>query len=166
MPADVAVLESFPGIGPATARAVGSFAFGLPTVFVETNIRRVFLYFFFRDRQEVLDREILPVVEATLDARDSRRWYYALMDYGAMLKKHVLNPNRRSAHYARQSPFEGSNRQIRGRILKALTKRSEVSARQLAALIEIPADRIRTTCQQLMKDGLIVQKGRHYLLPL
>jgi A/G-specific adenine glycosylase len=60
-------------------------------------------------------------VEETLPDEGCRDWYYALMDYGAALKRSVENPNRRSKHYARQSRFEGSPRQARGAIVRALT---------------------------------------------
>ena len=120
LPTSAEDLRSLPGIGPATAGALLAFAFAQPVAFIETNIRRVFLHFFFADREGVTDREILPLVEETLDRKRVRDWYYALMDYGAELKGSFPNPNRRSAHYARQSPFAGSNREVRGFILKKL----------------------------------------------
>ena len=76
-----------PGIGKATASAIAAFAFNEPSVFIETNIRRVFIHFFFGDRENVHDAEILPLIAKTVDKSDPRQWYYALMDYGAMLKK-------------------------------------------------------------------------------
>ena len=57
------------------------------TCFIETNIRAVFIHHFFSERESVTDREILPLVERTLDREEPRDWYYALMDYGATLKK-------------------------------------------------------------------------------
>ena len=85
LPRDRKTLESLPGVGPYTAGAVRAFAWGQPDVFIETNIRRVFIHFFFPRRKKVSDREILLLVEKTLDRRDVRAWYFALMDYGAML---------------------------------------------------------------------------------
>jgi len=55
-PRGTAELESLPGVGPYTARAVRVFAWNKPEVFIETNIRRVFLYHFFRGRRKVDDR--------------------------------------------------------------------------------------------------------------
>lgn len=120
LPADYHDLLTFPGIGPYTAGAVCAFAFDQPVVFMDTNIRRVFIHFFFPDRDKVRDSEIEPLVERTLDRKRPRDWYSALMDYGAMLKNVEKNPNKRSAHYTRQSKFEGSDRQIRGTILREL----------------------------------------------
>jgi A/G-specific adenine glycosylase len=106
-------LLKLPGIGKYTASAILTFACNQPNIFIETNIRRVFIHFFFRDRENISDAEILPLIEMTLDAGNPREWYYALMDYGAMLKKTVENPNRKSSHYKKQAPFHGSNRQLR-----------------------------------------------------
>ena len=120
LPADSRRLAELPGIGPATAASVCAFAFNLPVVFIETNIRRVYIHYFFGDRERVADTEILPLVEQTLDRKNPRVWYWALMDLGAALKTTVPNPNRRSRHYTRQAPFEGSDRQLRGMILRHL----------------------------------------------
>ena len=133
LPASVDTLRTFPGIGEATAGALAAFAFNQPVVFIETNIRRVFLHCFFPGKSGVRDREILPLVDQTLDREQPRPWYYALMDYGAMLKRAAPNPNRRSAHHQRQAPFAGSDRQIRGLILKALLKSPALS---LEALVQ------------------------------
>ncbi len=120
VPAEREALLALPGVGPNTAGSLLAFCHNRPVVFIETNIRRVFIYFFFPGSGEVHDRDILPLIEATLDRENPSEWYYALMDYGAALSKWVTNPNRRSRQYVRQSPFENSNRQVRGRILRAL----------------------------------------------
>ena len=118
LPADAEELVKLPGIGRATAGCLLAFAFRKPSVFIETNIRRVFIHHFFQDGEGVRDDEIIPLVEATLDRSNPRDWYYALMDYGSQLKKEIENPNKKSAHYTRQAPFENSDRKIRGAILK------------------------------------------------
>jgi A/G-specific adenine glycosylase len=110
------LLVQLPGIGKATAGSICAFAFNKPTVFIETNIRTVFLYHFFAGQQGVDDRELFPLVAATVDQENPREWYYALMDYGVHLKKSLPNPSRSSKHHVIQSKFEGSDRQIRGAI--------------------------------------------------
>ncbi len=135
IPGVVADLESLPGIGHYTARAVAAFGFGIAEPLIETNIRTVFLHLFFHGRDAVTDREILPLVTVTLDRSNPREWYYALMDYGAMLKRHHLNPGRRSRHHVRQSAFEGSNRQLRSRLLQTVLKRPGVCTATLVDLI-------------------------------
>jgi A/G-specific adenine glycosylase len=135
IPADMEALIKLPGIGRATAGSILAFAFHEPSVFIETNIRRVFIHHFFQDREGVHDDEIRPLVEATLDRSHPRDWYYALMDFGSMLKKEITNPNRKSAHYTRQSPFEGSDRKIRGAILKVLVEKKSMTEEDIAAVI-------------------------------
>ena len=81
-------LVNLPGIGPATTGGVLSSAFNKPVVFIETNIRRVFIHHFFQNKEGVGDREILPLVEQTLDHHNPREWYWALFDYGTHLAKH------------------------------------------------------------------------------
>lgn len=125
LPQDVSVLEGFPGIGPNTARSIVTFTWNIPTIFIETNIRSVFIHCFFEDRVEVGgkvdDKEILELVEKTLDTDNPRQWYYALMDYGVHLKSTLKNPSRQSRHHRPQSRFKGSNRQVRAAIIRALT---------------------------------------------
>ena len=111
-------LETLPGIGPATAAGVMAFAYNRPSVYIETNVRTVFLHELFPDRDKVSDRELAPLVASTCPEDDARAWYYALLDYGAHLKTLVANPSRRSAHYARQSAFEGSRRQKRAELVR------------------------------------------------
>lgn len=160
LPADPSLLESFPGIGPYTARAVCAFAFDLPVVFVETNIRRVYLHCYFRDAEGVRDRELLSLVEATLDEHDPRHWYYALMDLGVALRSALPNPNRRSAHYARQSPFKNSDRQIRGRILHLLSDRGSLDEGELFSELSFPEERVAKAVARLEEEGLLLcEKG-------
>lgn len=120
VPNSVEALRRLPGIGPNTAAAICVFAFQQPLVFIETNIRSAFLHHFFEGCSHVPDREILPLVSLTLDSVDPRTWYYALMDYGVWVKKTYGNPSRRSAHHTRRSTFAGSNRELRGGVLRAL----------------------------------------------
>lgn len=120
LPQDPLILETQKGIGHATARSICTFAFNIPTVFIETNIRSVFLHEFFNGQTNVHDKQLLPLIEQTVNAQDPRSWYYALMDYGVFLKATIPNPNIHSAHHSKQTKFEGSTRQIRGAILRLL----------------------------------------------
>ena len=126
MPAETAALEALPGIGPATAAGIRAFAFDLPGVYLETNVRTVFLHELYPNAESVPDRELVPLVRDTCppDASDPeddpRTWYYALLDYGAYLKRTVPNPSRRSRGHTRQSSFEGSHRQKRAELLRVL----------------------------------------------
>jgi len=164
LPADVDILTTFPGIGRATASSIAAFAFNLPVVFIETNIRRVFIHFFISGTDTVNDADLLPIVEQALYQKNPRVWYWALMDLGSALKKTVPNPNRRSVHYSKQSPFEGSDREIRGTIIRMLLAEPGMSEKQLLAIrIEDPA-RIKKILAVLISEGFIVkQKNRFFL---
>lgn len=162
LPSSVETLLQFPGIGRATASAIAAFAFNQPTAFIETNIRRVFIHFFFRKREGVHDRELLPLVELTVDRRNPREWYYALMDYGARLKKETTNPNRKSRHYKRQSPFKGSQRELRGLILRTVLRHGDISEADLRRLTRADTARLRTTLKRLQWEGFLKARGRRY----
>lgn len=163
LPSNPAVLATFPGIGHATACSIAAFAFNRPVVFIETNIRSVFIHFFFQDTENVRDADILPLVETTLDAVNPREWYYALMDYGVMLKKTRVNPARSSAHYVKQTRFEGSNRQVRGMILRALTARSGMTTDEIASTINRPVETVAHLLSVLMNEQFIAKdsSGRY-----
>ena len=161
-PQDSESLDALPGIGPYTACAVSTFAFGTPNVFIETNIRSVFLFFFFSSEKNVPDSRILELVEETLDRDNPRDWYYALMDYGAILKKTVQNPNRKSSHYAKQSKFDGSVRQARGAIIRYIGKKGNAELESIAAEEHIPYERLTKAAASLVEDKLVVENNGFY----
>jgi A/G-specific adenine glycosylase len=160
LPDSVETLQTLPGVGPATAGAICAFAFNQPTVFIETNIRRAFIHCFFPGRNGIRDGEILPLVERTLDTSQPRTWYFALMDYGAALKEMSANPNRRSAHHTRQPPFDGSNRQIRGLILRFLLENSEATEGELIRAAGRSPDQVKKIMKQLIDEGFIRKRGK------
>jgi len=154
-PKNEKILESLPGIGPYTARAVMAFAFNKPVVFIETNIRTVFLHHFFKNRTTISDSEILPYMVKMLDKKNPRKWYSALMDYGASLKKFGVRLNAKSAHYTKQSKFEGSIRQLRGRILKMALEKGKVNIKKLAKEMKKPPAQVRAAAGVLRREGLL-----------
>ncbi len=164
LPQSPEILQTFPGIGKATAGSICAFAFGMPTTFIETNIRAVFIHFFFKDQGAVTDAQLEPLVAASVDANDPRQWYYALMDYGVMLKKEFKNPSRKSAHHAKQTKFEGSFRQIRGAILKLLAHNVVVDGADFYDQIPRQRRDIDKALDQLMREGFIKEaNGRFFI---
>ena len=165
LPADPLILEVFPGIGPATARSIVVFAYNKPEVFIETNIRAVFIHHFFNHEHVVNDRDIVPLVAKTLDKKNPREWYYALMDYGVMLKKQFKNPARRSAHHAIQSRFEGSNRQLRGKLLALLLKYGQLSFADVYGLLpDWTPEKIDHALEQLVNEESVKRLVDFYTL--
>lgn len=164
LPEDPDLLVRLPGIGPATAASMIVFAYNRPLAFIETNIRTVFIYFFFPHRQKVLDSEIMSLVSETLDRDDPRQWYYALMDYGVMLKKNVGNLGRKSSGYKKQSRFEGSDRQLRGKILQLLLDHGTMSEEALAELLQEDPERTRSIVSALCDEKILVRHDNRVLL--
>ncbi len=157
LPPDMDKLRALPGIGRSTAGAILSFCYNIPTVFIETNIRRVFIHFFFSERDKISDREIMPFVAKTLDRENPREWYYALMDYGAMLKGKLPNPNRRSKHYSLQARFEGSDRQVRGDILKILVSCGSMVMDELIRETRTEPERAYRIVTSLVQEGFLIR---------
>jgi A/G-specific adenine glycosylase len=164
LPADVDILATFPGIGKATASSICAFAFNMPVVFIETNIRRIFIHFFFGDQETVTDDEIFPLAERALYRKDPCTWYNALMDLGTELKTKVPNPNRRSRHYTRQAPFEGSDRKIRGSILRQLLAGESLNENELAVQLSAEPERIRRIVSNLVDEGFIRRSGQSLMI--
>ncbi len=163
LPSDYQNLRALPGIGHATASSILAFAYNQPAVFLETNIRRVFLEIFFPKGTRVDDRKLLALVAQTLEKDNPRIWYYALMDYGAMLGK-FKNANVRSAHYVRQGKFQGSNRQLRGILIQALLNGGSFPLNVLYRKIHFPKQKIQKALLGLAKEGFVQKEKGRYLL--
>jgi len=174
IPADIHKIDELPGVGPYTAGAIGAFAFNISSAFIETNIRTVYLHFFFKGRAKVSDEEILEVVEQTLpnevqpqigkevEPRSVRRWYSALMDYGAMLKATVGNPNIHSKSYTRQSTFKGSRRELRGTILRLVTEKGKMTLAD--AKKHTKAVSAEEVVSDLAREGFLKKSGKSFRL--
>ena len=176
VPDDFDELLALPGVGPATAAGVLSFAFQKPAVYIETNVRTVFLHCLFPDQMGVSDKTLRPyVVDACPTYTDGegfgpRAWYYALLDFGAFLKTQVANPSRRSAQYTRQSAFEGSNRQKRSFLVRLVLARPEgielaQAARALSAFEQdhgrapVQGSSVEALADQLAAEGFFHREG-------
>lgn len=147
-------IESLPGVGPYTARAVAAFAYNQDSAFVETNIRTALMHHFFRTGK-VSDSELMPILDAALPRGKSREWYSALMDYGAALKRAGLRTNARVAGYAKQKKFEGSSRQARGAILRALVPGPFPVAKVSMLLGREREVQMKSALAALVKEGMV-----------
>lgn len=180
IPSDYEALLSLPGIGKGTAGSLSAFAFNLPVAFIETNIRRVYIHHFFPSQTNVSDTEILEIVQATLpknlypvgnrspeataSSYGAREWYYALMDYGAYLKTQIPNPNVKSKHYTKRSKFEGSNREVRGAIIKFLSNNTKGNRKKIMRELGFERERFETALRGLIQEGLVIQNKDDILL--
>lgn len=154
-------LVRLPGIGKNTAGAIVAYAYNQPTVFIETNIRTVFIHHCFPDDETVSDAQLVPLIEAAVDHDSPREWYWALMDYGSYLKKTVGNLSRYSKTYTKQSSFHGSRRQVRGQVIAALLA-EPLTLTMLRG--QIDDERLPAVLADLSSEGLIRLDGEHYRL--
>lgn len=150
VPREVAQLETLPGIGPYTARAVASFAFQVQVPVVDTNVRRVLSNWVGRDLTlgETWDlaRRILPQGKAS-------DWNGALMDYGALVQRATPRRTERASQ-----PFVTTNRFWRGRIVDALRANPQSTMAQLVDALPYPnrdEERIRHLVSALHDEGMV-----------
>lgn len=162
IPETFETLVRLPGVGPNTAGAILAYSFNQPVVFIETNIRTVYFHHFFEDESLVSDAQLKQLVTETIDAEHPREWYWALMDYGAFLKKQGAGRIDKSRHYKKQTPLKGSLREIRGLILKALAV-EDIESGVLQA--RLPQDeRYAKALAALLSENMVqVTDGRLHL---
>jgi A/G-specific adenine glycosylase len=157
-----------PGVGPYTAGAVQAFAFNRPIAIIETNIRTVYIHHFFTNDTDVSDAALVRLIESTLDTENPREWYWALMDYGSFLKKEHKSLNSKSKHYTKQSTFSGSDRQIRGAIVRTLAEAERPLSRMvlLKKLSYFEDIRVDSQLEKLEKEGMVTKTKQSYHLPV
>ena len=177
-PSDLAGLLALPGVGAYTARAVLAFAFEAEAAVVDTNTARVFARL---SGRRLTAREVQGIADAALPPGESWAWNQCLMDLGAAVCRpqpscsvcplHRVcawrgrgdDPAAGSAGVSRaQSPFAGSERQARGRLLKALTA-GPVLVASVVRLVGHPAG--ERLAADLCAEGLAVRDGSLLRLP-
>jgi A/G-specific adenine glycosylase len=156
-------LLTLPQVGAATRAAIMVVAYQQKALYLETNIRRVLLYHFHPHQENVTDATLLAELEELTEMQtDYKHWYYALLDWGAKLKTLVPNPNRRSAQYAKQSPFENSPRQVRAKVLFLLQEKGPLEKEKVGQHLPYEMDRIEKALKALEKEGFIVAQNSSY----
>jgi A/G-specific adenine glycosylase len=172
VPADVEAMRSLPGVGPYTAAAVASIAFGVPVAAVDTNVRRIVARVVHGAAPDgIAARRLQADADEMVDRASPGEWNQALMDLGRFVCRPLPRcgecpmaggcrfaledaPTRPSAR-RRQPAFDGSARQARGRVLAALRERGGASVRELAADTEMPVERTSRAAAALARDGLV-----------
>jgi A/G-specific adenine glycosylase len=157
-------LKTLPGIGDATAASITAFAFNKPVVFLETNIRTVLIYHFFREKQNIDDITLMNAAEIVLDRKNPREWYSAMMDYGTMLKKSIGNESKKSRSYKKQTAFRGSRRELRGKILKVILENKSCTTKKLTALLDNDTESLLPVLSQLVNENIVRCERGKYLI--
>lgn len=162
LPSSIPELLKLPGIGTYTAHAVACFAFDSTEAFIETNIRSAAIHYFFQDTPRVSDAEIMPILRSAMDLEKPAVWHWALMDYGAALKKITKNPSRKSSTYTKQSRFEGSMRQARGALLRLLSLEGPSNLENLCLTTKIEKERLERALKALGSEGFVAEESGIY----
>lgn len=160
VPTSFKAIISLPGVGKYTASAVCAFAYNAFTYpMLETNIRTALIEEYHSNKIKIHDGELyndLSRLEKNkhVQKMGARVWYYALMDYGAHLKVLRISHNEKSAHHTKQSPYKGSIRELRAKILFAVTHGTK-----------LPRDkRVRGIAQTLVQENYLMKKGKGYII--
>jgi A/G-specific adenine glycosylase len=177
VPREPRALQRLPGVGPYTAAAIASIAFGVPVAAVDTNVRRIVARVFEgAEGDDVAPRRIRELADAWLDPADPGAWNQALMDLGREICRprprcdacpltatcrflalgREPRPSRRS-----QGVFDGSSRQVRGAVVRVLRTRAAATAEELAHVTGFEIARVTQAVSGLVADGaLVYRRGR------
>ncbi len=180
VPSTLDGLLALPGIGPYTARAVLAFAFEEDAAVVDTNIARVLARF---HGQTLKAREAQKLADEWVPQGEAWLWNQALMDLGATICRpqplcdecplqedcawggQGVDPSVGSAGVSvAQAKFEGSDRQARGRLIKALGE-FPVLLVAIAEVMDRPIDIAQRLVHNLLDEGLVVRDGDELRLP-
>ncbi len=176
VPRDVEALRALPGVGPYTAAAVASIAFGRSVAAIDTNVRRVIARAARGvETDGVASGEMHRLAHAWLDPRHPGAWNQAVMDLGRGVCRPLaprcgecpLSPwcefvaAGRSARRSRDRgpAFEGSSRQARGAVIRILRDRATATPRTLAESTGIELRRIVSAVEGLVREGLVERTG-------
>ena len=187
LPRDPEALLALPGVGPFTAAIVRCYGFGEDSVAIDTNIVRVVGRLVLGDLQPARDTPAAAIEQAAtrlLRPGTAPQWNPALMEYGGRVctpRPHCgecvlahlcaarprFDAGERAEPVRAQARFEGSDRQLRGRIMRALRAATNVEGLTVTALVRelatSPAEqaRVRSLLVALCDDGLAWMQGRH-----
>lgn len=150
--------QELPGIGPYTAAAVRIFSANEDIVTVDTNIRRILIHHF-KLSESTNDNKLWELARHCLPRGKSRDWHNALMDYGAVFltsRKTGIRPK------TRQGKFEGSDRQVRARILRHLLGKRQGTVTELRKLSTCGTERLHSILRRMESDNIIRRHNDAY----
>lgn len=172
-PRDPAGLRRLPGVGPYTAAAVASFAWGEPVAAIDTNVRRVMERV---DRRRRAPPALARRTARILPAARAATFNQAMMELGATVcnarapecprcpvaaacRSRGLADPPRWLRTSAQPRFEETDRYLRGRVVAGLVSGAPGPAEA------VDAERMERVLAGLERDGLVVRRGGHISLP-
>lgn len=182
-PSTLIELQSLPGIGQYTSRAILAFAFEQDVAVVDTNVSRVLSRL---EGRAMKSRELQEMANSFVPQGLGWEWNQVMMDFGARhctlrspnctecpLKKlcawHGVGDDPAPLSSGASKPqgrFEGSDRQARGRALKAVSDGLSQTPQVVAAMgLAHDVKRAHELLDALVAEGLVVRSGRRLILP-
>ncbi|HNG97203.1 MAG TPA: hypothetical protein PLW93_02920 [Candidatus Absconditabacterales bacterium] len=171
-PSNYKDLISLPGVGEYIANAVLAFAYNRDVIVIDTNIRRIMIHEFALGDDKLMEQlwasqrfekqRLIDIVHQTLLVGNARRWYNALMDYGALSLTASLSG---ITPRTKQTRFQGSTRQVRSTILKMLLSvYNHIMPIDQIVLLFPERDDVHQIIMKMVGEGIIVIKGTTILL--
>ena len=163
--------DVLPGVGPYTKNAILSFAYGEKALAIDTNVERIIQrYFGLNDTKNFFNENS----KYLLSSVGSREINQAFMDFGSTICK-SSNPKcgicpmesdcSKYFFYNKNSKekFKGSNREIRGKIVKILIDKGRINNQKLIEEIDDDSDKVKKAIEGLKKDNLIKFKKNNII---
>ena len=152
--------KQLPGVGLYTSKAIQIFAANADISTVDTNIRRIFIDQFNLD-ESISDKQLFQLAQKCLPLGRSRDWHNALMDYGAI---HLTSRKTGIKPKTQQSRFQGSDRQIRGKVLRMLLQENYTKY-QLQQKLKVESNRLEEILRKMKKEKTISKTKEYYHVP-
>ena len=163
--------EVLPGVGPYTKNALLSFAYGEKVLAVDTNLERIIRRYFGIDSTNDFFKINSKYLLKKVDSRDINQ---AFMDFGSSICRNTnpkcsICPLEKNCqkYFSKQKnyneKFKGSNREIRGKIIKALLKNNHIRYQKLFEEIEDDKAKVKKALLGLEKDKLIKIKKKNII---
>ena len=155
--------ELLPGVGQYTKNAILSFAYGEKVLALDTNLERVLTRYFAADSTKDYVKKYSDFLLKDVDSRDLNQ---ALMDLGSSIctssnpKCNICPLEKNCKKYITKSKnsikkFKGSNRELRGKIIKLLVMQNQITIKNIAKKTSENEEKIMTAINSLENDGLL-----------
>ena len=155
--------ELLPGVGQYTKNAILSFAYGEKVLALDTNLERVLTRYFAADSTKDYVKKYSDFLLKDVDSRDLNQ---ALMDLGSSIctssnpKCNICPLEKNCKKYIIKSKnsvekFKGSNRELRGKIIKLLVMQNQITIKNIAKKTSENEEKIMTAINSLENDGLL-----------
>ena len=163
--------EVLPGVGPYTKSSSLSFAYGEKVLAIDTNIERIIQRYFGLNDTKDFFKESSKYFLRNVDSRDINQ---AFMDFGSSICK-SSNPTCNncpiesgcskyfSTSKKSKEKFKGSNREVRGKIVKLLINKGNINNQKLFEEIDEDSEKIKKALEGLKKDNLIMFKKNNII---